>query len=290
MATTQTPHIVVHWLDKSRAQRILWLLEELDLPYDVELYHREPLEAPASLRKIHPLGKSPVITIAAPPSPSPSPSPSEPKVLAESGFIASYLCTHFAGRPSHPASSTLVPRKWRAGLEGQPAGETDAWLRHEYLLHYSEGSFFPLIIVKLILGLLSTDRVPFFIRPISSFLAAKIAEGYIFPNAKRHLAFLEDMLENPPPGGEKEGEKEGEGKGGYLCGSSLTAADILMSFPLLIAKSRFADAGKWEGGSIETAFPKLWRYLERLEVEKGYRQSIEKVKELDGGNYSTSID
>ena len=256
-----------HRLDKSRAQRILWLLEELQLPYEIEFYHRTPLEAPASLRKVHPLGKSPVITIL----PADAPEGTEPLVLAESGFITTYLCSHFAGRASAPGTASLVPQKWKDGKEGQVGGETEAWLRWEYIMHYSEGTFFPLIVFKLLLDMLTSPKVPFFVRPLSGLVAGKLISAYVYPNARKNLEFLEGMLADAPGGGEK----------GYLCGEELTAADILMSFALIGAKDRFADAGAWEGGS-EGEFPKLWAYLERLEGAEGYKKSVKKVEEIDG--------
>lgn len=255
-----------HRLNKSRAQRILWLLEELNVPYDVEIYHREPLEAPESLRKVHPLGKSPVITV----QPAGS---ATPITLAESGFITSYLASHFT-TPSRP----LLPRKWKPGKEDTLGGETDAWLRHEYLLHYAEGSLMPLVVTKLILDLFNSDRVPFFVRPVAGLVARKVINAYIFPNAKKHLAFLEGMLEDAPTDG---GEEGGAKEGGYLCGNRLTAADILMGFPILTAKDRFKDAGAWKP-SLEGEFPKVWAYLERLENEEGYKRSVKKIEELDG--------
>lgn len=158
-----------------------------------------------------------------------------------------------------------MPKKWKDGKEGEVGGETDAWLRWEYIMHYSEGTFFPLIVFKLLLDMLSSPRVPFFIRPLSGLIAGKLISLYVYPNARKNLEFLEGML--------------GDGK--YLCGEELTAADILMSFALIGAKDRFADAGAWKGG-IEGEFPKLWAYLERLEGAEGYKRSVKKVEELDG--------
>lgn len=234
------------------------------------------MEAPASLRKIHPLGKSPVVTLQ-------PPSAASPLVLAESGFITSYLASHFAGREDAPATSSLVPRKWKPGCEGQVGGETDAWMRHEYLLHYNEGSLFPHLVTKLILDLFSSPRVPFFVRPVAGLVARKVIEAYIFPNARKHLAFLEGMLKDVPRDGD-----DGEGEGKFLCGNSLTAADILMSFALQGAKVKWADAGPWKG-SIEKEFPEVWAYLARLEAEEGYKRSVKKVEELEGKPMASTL-
>lgn len=119
---------------------MLWLLEELGLSYDVKVYHRQSnMLAPPELEKVHPLGKSPVITVTAPGS-------SEPVVLAESGFIFQYLCDHFG------QGKTIVPRRWKDGQEGKLFGETEGWMRYSYLLHYAEGSFMPNLVMYLILS------------------------------------------------------------------------------------------------------------------------------------------
>jgi glutathione S-transferase len=119
---------------------MLWLLEELEVSYDVKVYHRQSnMLAPPELEKVHPLGKSPVITVEAPGS-------SEPVVLAESGFIFQYLCDHFA------QGKTIVPKRWKEGQEGKFLGETEAWMRYSYLLHYAEGSFMPNLVMYLVLS------------------------------------------------------------------------------------------------------------------------------------------
>lgn len=88
---------------------------------------------------------------------------------------------------------------------------------------------------------------------------------------RKHMAMLDDMLATAPDGG------------GYLCGGSLTAADILMSFPLLASRGgRLQDIGHWEGGCWTSEFPRVAAYAERLESEEGYKRSVRKVEELDG--------
>ncbi len=113
--------IVVHHLNNSRSQRILWLLEELGLDYEIKRYERDPntMLAPAALKEVHPLGKSPVIT-------------DEGQTLAESGAIIDYLVERYG-------EGKLAP----------PAG-TPEKLRYNYWLHYSEGSVMPLLVMKLL--------------------------------------------------------------------------------------------------------------------------------------------
>lgn len=113
--------ITVHHLNNSRSQRILWLLEELELEYDIKRYERDPetILAPASLRVIHPLGKSPVITDG-------------DLVVAESGAIIEYLVEKYGNGRLIPALD--VPEK----------------LRYTYWLHYAEGSLMPQLVMKLV--------------------------------------------------------------------------------------------------------------------------------------------
>ena len=86
--------ITVHHLNNSRSQRVLWLLEELGCRYQVQKYQRDPrtLLAPPELRRVHPLGKSPVIT-------------DEAHTLAESGAIIEYLIERYGNGALRPAAS-----------------------------------------------------------------------------------------------------------------------------------------------------------------------------------------
>lgn len=129
-------------LNQSRSQSIVWLLEELKINFDIKLYHRnkQTMFAPPELEQVHPLGKSPVVAIT-PPGES-----AEPIVLAESGHMANYLCEHF------PEGRRLVPQKWKEGMEGKVGGETEAWLRNQYFLHYSEGSLMPYLVLSLVIS------------------------------------------------------------------------------------------------------------------------------------------
>jgi glutathione S-transferase len=156
--------LTVHHLENSRSQRILWLLEELGVPYEVKRYNRDPktMLAPSSLKAVHPLGKSPVIT-------------DDQRTVAETGAIVEYIlatCGH--GR--------LVPE----------AG-TDERLRYTYWLHFAEGSAMP----PLVMTLLFTEvpkRSPFFIRPIANAIASAVKTGYLGPTIATQLAYMEKEL------------------------------------------------------------------------------------------------
>ncbi|MFN6531016.1 glutathione S-transferase [Nostoc sp. ChiSLP03a] len=115
--------IRVHHLNNSRSQRVLWLLEELGIEYEIEFYERDAktMMAPESLRQVHPLGKSPVITDA-------------DLTIAESGAIIEYLVDRYG-------NGRLVP-----------ASGTPEHLRYKYWLHYAEGSAMPLLVMRLILN------------------------------------------------------------------------------------------------------------------------------------------
>ncbi len=158
--------IVVHHLDQSRSQRVLWLLEELGVPYELKRYQRdrETLLAPAGLRTVHPLGKSPVIEDGG-------------RVLAETGAIVEYLVERFdpGGRLAPPAGS-------------------DERLRYRYWLHYAEGSAMSPLLVKLIFDRIGTAPAPFFARPVIRGVVAKVTGTFIAPQLKLHLDYMEGEL------------------------------------------------------------------------------------------------
>ncbi len=145
---------------------MLWLLEELELPYEIVKYERDPktLLAPKSLEAIHPLGKSPVVVDG-------------DATLAESGAIIEYLVdTHGKGR--------LIP----------PAG-TPGVRHYKYFMHYAEGSLMPYLLLKLIFRRIKTAPLPFFVKPIARKIADKVTGDFVDPNLVRHLRFLGAHLE-----------------------------------------------------------------------------------------------
>jgi glutathione S-transferase len=119
---------------------MVWLLQECskDLDWDIKTYKRGPdMLAPASLKEAHPLGKSPVITFES------SATSGKPLALAESGAISEFLADHFAPH--------LVPKRYREGMEGQPGGETEQFLRYRFYMHWTEGSLMTMLLVGLIM-------------------------------------------------------------------------------------------------------------------------------------------
>lgn len=131
-------NITLYWLEQSRSQRIVWLFEELGLTYNLKTFKRtSEMLAPPELKKIHPLGKSPVITIETEQS-------EKPLVLAESGNITEYLCDHFGGEK-------LIPKRYPEGKEGAVGGETEEWMRYRYFMHYAEGTLMPFLVFQLVM-------------------------------------------------------------------------------------------------------------------------------------------
>jgi glutathione S-transferase len=158
--------LVVHHLNNSRSQRVLWLLEELGVAYEVKRYERDrtTMLAPPALRSVHPLGKSPVIT-------------DDGVTLAESGAIVEYLTDRYG-------KGRLVP-----------AAGTPERLRYTYWLHYAEGSAMPPLLLKLVFSRIETAPMPFVVRPIARAIARRARTSFIEPQIALHLDFMERALD-----------------------------------------------------------------------------------------------
>jgi len=157
--------LIVHHLNNSRSQRVLWLLEELGVPYEIQKYERDAktMLAPPELARIHPLGKSPVVV-------------DDGAVVAESGAIIEHILD-----------------KYGAGMLRPPAG-TDDRRRFTYWLHFAEGSAMPPLLLKLVFDRVESGPAPFFVRPIARGIARKVKSLMIEPNLKRQLDFMEGEL------------------------------------------------------------------------------------------------
>ena len=161
--------IVVHHLNNSRSQRVLWLLEELGVPYEIKRYQRDAktMLAPPELRAVHPLGKSPVLTDGK-------------LTLAESGAIVEYLVEMYGNAGS---CATL-----------SPAHGTLEHLRYRYWLHYAEGSLMPPLLLKLVFDKIEKSPMPFFVKPIAKAISSKAKSSFIMPQINTHLDYLEAEL------------------------------------------------------------------------------------------------
>ncbi len=157
--------ITVHHLNNSRSQRVLWLLEELGVAYEVERYERDPktMLAPPALLAVHPLGKSPVIVDGA-------------VTVAESGAIIDYLVERYGG-------GRLIP----------PAGSPER-LRYTYWLHYAEGSAMPPLLLKLVFDRVANGPAPWPISAVARRIAATVQNAFIGPQLQRHLEYMEAAL------------------------------------------------------------------------------------------------
>lgn len=208
--------IIVHHLENSRSQRILWMLEELGLPYEIKRYERNKatMLAPPELTQVHPLGKSPVIEDT---------DMDGGLVVAETGAIVEYL----VGKAD--------------GKLGPPAKRTDA-LRYRFWLHYAEGSMMPPLLLKLVLA-----RIP---------ILGKAAIKKIQPMIDVHLDYVESELSQRP----------------WFAGDQMTAADIMMSFPLEAARSR---------GGLNESRPATIAWLAKVHARPAYQAGLKK-----GGPYA----
>ncbi|OWK31518.1 glutathione S-transferase family protein [Sphingomonas dokdonensis] len=207
--------IIVHHLENSRSQRILWMLEELGLPYEVKRYERnkKTMLAPPELKRVHPLGKSPVIEDTG----------DSGRVIAETGAIVEYLVDKADGRLGPPANRAAA-------------------LDYRFWVHYAEGSLMPPLLVKLVL-----TRVPLF---------GKAAQKRIQPMIDTHLDYVESHLASRP----------------WFTGDAMTAADVMMSFPLEAARSR---------GGLDSSRPATIAWLDKVHARPAYQTALAK-----GGPYA----
>lgn len=207
--------IVVHHLNNSRSQRILWMLEELGFEYEIRFYKRSAdMSAPADLRRIHPLGKSPIV--------EDQDELGKRIVLVETGAICEYLVDRAGGRmgPSNPAER----------------------LPYRQFLHYAEGSVMPVLFAALV-----ASKVP---------LLGRLAARKVRKMIDVHLDFIESELESRK----------------WFAGETMTAADVMMSFPLEAAKAR-AGLGRER--------PATMAWIDRIHALPAYRKALEK-----GGPYA----
>ncbi len=156
--------LTVHHLNNSRSQRVLWLLEELGVPYAIKPYQRDAktMLAPPVLREVHPLGKSPVIT-------------DDANTVAETGAIVEYILGRYGDGRLQPAPGT-------------PDG-----LRYTYWLHFAEGSAMPPLVMTLLFGEIP-KRTPAFVRPIARMIGKTVQQSYLGPQITAQLDLLEAEL------------------------------------------------------------------------------------------------
>ncbi len=198
--------ITVHHLETSRSQRVLWLLEELGVPYEIKLYRRDPRTrlAPPELKAVHPLGKSPVIT-------------DDGLTIAESGAIIEYLADRYGGQVVGDVSALV------------PAPGTPEHLQCRFWMHYAEGSLMNWAVMKLVFMTIPTQPMPFFVRPIARQLCAQVQAKLVDPNLEAGLAYMEAHLASHA----------------WFAGERLSIADFQMSFAVSAALSRGGSAARY---------------------------------------------
>ena len=155
--------LTLHHLEQSRSFRIIWALEELDLDYNIQIYKRLPtFAAPPELRKIHPLGKSPILT-------------TENDVIAESAVILDFLQENYDDQKQFkPLAKQYLQQ-------------------YNYWMHYAEGSLMPYLVMTLVVNSVP-NRTPFLIRPVAKKIVSGIKAGFLNPRIKEHIQYLEDYL------------------------------------------------------------------------------------------------
>lgn len=204
--------LIVHHLNNSRSQRILWLLEELGTPYEIKQHQRDGVTnlAPPELQALHPLGKSPMIE-------------DDGRLIYESGAIVEYLCERHGGEAFVPARGT------------------DDHIRHLELMHFAEGSAMLPILLALYTGRLGDAAAP---------LMPRITE-----QLDSHFSFMESQI----------------GAGGFFIGDTLSAADIMLSFPAEVAIAQGRGA----------TLPKLAAFVAAIQARPAYQRGLAK-----GGPYN----
>ncbi len=157
--------LVVHHLNNSRSQRVLWLLEELGVPYKIQHHQRDAktMLAPKDLLAVHPLGKSPVVVDGS-------------TTVAETGAIVEYILDQYGKGKLRPAAGT------------------PEHLRYRYWLHFAEGSAMTPLLFKLVFDEVQKAPMPFFIKPIAKAISQKVMGVMVWPNLKRQFDFIEAEL------------------------------------------------------------------------------------------------
>ena len=161
--------LTVHHLNNSRSQRVLWLLEELAVPYEIKHYQRDAktMLAPPELRKVHPLGKSPVVTDGN-------------ATVAETGAIIEYIIARYG-------EGRLVPKESTADR-----------LRYIYWLHYAEGSAMSPLLLKLVFDRIASSPMPFFAKPVVHTIVKRVMDTFVGPQLKTHIDYMESEVARSP--------------------------------------------------------------------------------------------
>lgn len=205
--------IVVHHLNNSRSQRILWLLEELNVPYEIKHYQRGPDQrAPKELKDVHPLGKSPVIT-------------DNGKVIAESGVIVDYLIKKYG-------NGKFLPKD-----EGKAYDDN-------YWSHFAEGSLMPALVLKLIFQIIP-GQAPFIVRPLVYAVTIAVNRQFVDPEVNTKIAYVADEIAKNGGGWFAGGDKDGDPVGCPPCLLPVLFPRLTPTLQLSLPVHRQQQTSKW---------------------------------------------
>lgn len=238
----------LHHLENSRSFRILWLLEELGIPYQLTTYERDRGLAPKSLEKVHPMGKAPILQDG-------------DQTLVESAVIIEYLIDHYDRTDSAKESleASQVPTKSISDLvmhkRLRPDYGTPAYEQYRYWLHFTESSLMPLLIIRLVFGKAVTQS-PLGIRQIAKVLKKGVEKSYLTPSLTKQLDMLDQHL----------------GKHPWVAGQQFSGADIQLEFGIHALELTHALPNKYAN---------LHNWLKKCQNRPAYQRAVDK-----GGNVS----
>lgn len=209
----------LHHLEESRSFRIIWLLEELDVPYQLTKYERHHGLAPKSLQQVHPMGKAPILQDGH-------------NTLIESANIIEYLIDHYDQGATTPAddrvSAMVMNKKFR------PDYGSEAYEQYRYWLHFTESSLMPLLIIRLIFATM-INKSPIGIKQVAKLLKSGTEKSYLTHSLNAQLNLLDGHLANNE----------------WLAGRQFTGADIQLEFAInALAKAnglaaKYANIHNW---------------------------------------------
>lgn len=224
-------------LRSSRSQRVLWLLEELAIPYELVVHQWDKNRAPQDMFQVHPLGKVPVVEVKDDLSLVPT------LKLAETGHILEYFCEH------HDKKGKLAP-----------ATEDDRE-KVNYFLHYAEGSF-QWLLMTIHVNSLAHARLPWYARGMVLAVVKRLNRGFYYAEVAKNLSFLETIMAAQHSQGSK-----------YFVGQKLSAADIILVFPLYEELFHSKNPEKFLGNAAKNMakeYPHLKLWTDDMSAEPGF--------------------
>lgn len=195
--------LTLHHLRQSRSFRIIWLLEELGLDYKLISYDRKNGLAPKTLKKVHPMGKAPILQDGT-------------QILAESAHIIEYVIDHYdnnANDNNPNGNHTTITHNLTTGKLLRPDYDTKAYEQYRYWLHFTESSLMPLLVMRLAFDM-SIKKSPIGIKQVAKLIKRGVEKSYLISTLHSELTLLNKHLASNK----------------WLCGQMFTAADIHLAF------------------------------------------------------------